>query len=241
MANPILNSSFKPQENILEDELMTVTGSTLKSIFLLSTIILSSGYTWHLAAIGYSDKISILMLMGLIIAFITGLIVVCAKPKISPLLSVIYAISEGLFLGGLSAIYESSYHGIVGKAIFLTFIVTGTMLFLYVTKIIRMSEKLRSFILTATASIALIYLIQIGASFFGRSIPAIFGAGTIGIGFSLFVISIAALNLIADFSIIEEGPKYRLPKVYEWVGAVGLMFTIVWLYLEILRLLSKRD
>ena len=104
-----------------------------------------------------------------------------------------------------------------------------------------MTDKLWSFILTATASIALIYLIQIGASFLGRSIPLIFGSGVYGVGFSLFVIVIAALNLIADFHIIETGANNRLPKVYEWIGAVGFMFSLVWLYLEILRLFAKRN
>ena len=240
MANPILNKSFT-SEGVLEGETMSVTGAVTKSVFLLATIIFSSIYTWSLAASGYMDKMGLLTLAGCIIALITGLVVVWAKPKITPVLSFIYAVCEGLFLGGISAMYEMSYHGIVMKAVFATFTVMGVMLFLYITKIIRMSNKLWSFILTATASIALIYLIQIGASFFGRSIPLIFGSGAYGIGFSLFVIAIAALNLIADFHIIEEGANKRLPKIYEWIGAVGLMFSLVWLYLEILRLLSKRN
>ena len=240
MANPILNKSFA-QEGILDGEVMSIKGAILKSIFLLLTIILSSAYTWKLAIAGYADKMWLLTFGGAIVAFITGLVVVWVKPKISPILSFIYAVGEGLFLGGISVMYEASSHGIVLKAIFATFTVMGVMLFLYMTRLIRMSEKFRAFILTATASIALIYLIQIGASFFGRSIPLIFGSGAVGIGFSLFVIAIAALNLIADFYVIEEGSNNRLPKIYEWVGAVGLMFSLVWLYLELLRLFAKRN
>ncbi|MBR6099254.1 Bax inhibitor-1/YccA family protein [bacterium] len=240
MANPILRNSFD-REGILEGDLMTVNGAVLKSIFLLVTIILSAAYTWQLAITGFVDKMYLLVAVGLIGGTIAGLVTVWFKPRISPILSLIYAVCEGFFLGGISVMYESSYHGIVLKAIFATFAVMAVMLFLYITRLIRMTEKLWAFILTATASIALIYLIQIGASFFGRSIPLIFSSGPYGIGFSLIVIGIAALNLIADFSIIEEGARHGLPKKYEWVGAVGLMFSLVWLYLEILRLFAKRN
>lgn len=220
---------------------MTINGAILKSLFLFITIILSAGYTWQQALAGYMDKVNFLMMGGLIGATISGLAAIWLRPKITPALAVIYAVCEGFALGGISMMFEKVYHGIVLNTIMLTFVVLGAMLLLYITRMIRLTEKLWSVVLTATASVAVIYIIQIVASLFGRSIPAIFTSSGLGIGFSLLVILIAALNLIVDFNIIEDGARNHLPKMYEWIGAIGLMFSLVWLYVEILNLLAKMN
>lgn len=240
MPNPILKNCFD-RDIAIEGDAMTINGAIFKSAFLLLSIIVSAGYTWHLAAAGYMDKFAVLVLAGFVGALISGLIVVFAKPRITPILAIIYAVCEGLCLGGISVAYATSYSGIVIKAIVATFAVMAAMLFLYVSRIIVMTQKLRSVMITATFSIMLIYFIQIAAGFFGRSIPLIFSSGPAGIAFSIFVILVGAINIFADFYIIEEGANNRLPKMYEWIAAVGLMFSLVWVYLEILRLFAKRD
>lgn len=238
MSNPILNKTFE-REGILEGQAMTVTGAMLKSLFLFASIVLSAGYTWSLCLSGFVDKADLLMKIGFAVSLIFGLVAIWVKPKITPILAILYSVGEGFVLGGISYYFESLYHGIVPHAVVITFIVTGTALVLYLTRLIRVTEKLWSIMITATASVAVIYLIQIIATMFGRSIPGIFAASPIGIGFSILVILIAAFNLILDFHVIESGAQNRLPKLYEWIGALGLMFTLVWLYFEILNLLTK--
>ena len=146
---------------------------------------------------------------------------------------------EGLFLGGISAVFNVSYPGIVIQAVLATFATMFSMLGLYRMGVIKCTDKFRSIVFISTISIAVLYLMQWIGSFFHYSIPAIFGTGTIGIGFSILVVGIAALNLILDFDFIEKGSQAMLPKDYEWYGAFGLMVTLVWLYIEILRLLAK--
>ena len=240
MPNPILNRNFE-RECVIDGDVMSINGAVLKSLFLFFTIVLSAGYTWYLALTGFADKVNLLMGGGFIAATISGLVAIWFKPKITPLLAMIYAVCEGFVLGGISVTFEAYYHGIVLSAIMMTFVVLGVMLLLYLTRLIRLTEKLWAVIFTATASIGVIYFIQIVASFFGRSIPQIFTSSGFGIGFSLFVILVAAFNLIVDFSIIEEGSNNRLPKMYEWVGAIGLMFSLVWLYIELLNLFAKMN
>jgi uncharacterized YccA/Bax inhibitor family protein len=177
--------------------------------------------------------------IGGISAFIAGLIAVLVRPKITQILSFIYAIGEGCLLGMLSAVFESYAHGIVVKAVFCTLVTLGVMLALYSMRIIRCTDKFRATVITATASILLIYIIQLVATLFSRSIPVIFTASTGGIVFSLFVIAVAASNFIIDFDSIERGCNSMVPKIYEWVSALGLMFTLVWLYIEFLHLFMK--
>ena len=151
----------------------------------------------------------------------------------------VYAVCEGLFLGGISATMEASYPGIVSQAVVGTFAALFSMLILYRANIIRCDDKFRSVIFIATLSVALIYLIDFIGHFFGYAVPLINTSTNFGLGFSVVVILIAALNLIIDFDFIERGAQNFLPKDYEWYGAFGLMITIVWLYLEILKLLAK--
>ena len=151
----------------------------------------------------------------------------------------IYAALEGLFLGGVSAFAESMYPGIAFQAVILTFGTMFVMLFAYRTGLIKVTEKLKSGIIAATGAIFVIYMINFVMSMFGSSMPMMHDSGLMGIGFSLLVIGIAAMNLLLDFDFIEKNAAQGAPKYMEWFSAFGLMVTLVWLYLEILRLLMK--
>lgn len=236
MSNPILNERFTQTEGVITGQVMTVNGTLDKTFLLFLCAILPAIYTWQQFIAGFTDKAYMLMTVGAIAGFVMAMIVAFTKNKY---LTPVYAMCEGLFLGGISAVFNAEYPGIVIQAVLGTFAAMFSMLGLYRAGIIKCTDKFRSIIFTATISIAVLYLIQWIGSFFHYSIPAIFGAGTIGIGFSIVVVAIAALNLILDFDFIEKGSQAMLPKDYEWYGAFGLMVTLVWLYIEILRLLAK--
>lgn len=238
MSNPILNNNrFSAGESVLTGEPMTIQG-TVNKIFMLFAC-LAAGAAISLYFLFTNPAFAyISMLGGSIIGFILVLIT-CFNIPIAKYTAAPYALCEGLLLGGFSAFFEAAYKGIVLQAILATFMVLFVMLMLYKARIIRFTEKLRAVILTGLLSICGIYLIQFIASFFGRGIPAIFESGPIGILFSLIVIGFAALSLIQDFWFIEESSNRMLPKDYEWFGAMGLMITLVWLYMEILRLFAK--
>ena len=236
MANPILNERFMETEGVINGQVMSVNGTLDKTFLLFLCAAMPAIYTWQQFFAGYTDKAAMLTTVGVIVGFIIALIISFTKNKY---LTPIYAMCEGLFLGGISAMFNAEYPGIVVQAVLGTFAALFSMLGLYRFGIIKCTDKFRSIIFTATVSIAVLYLIQWIGSFFHYSIPALFGSGTIGIGFSVIVVAIAALNLILDFDFIEKGSQAMLPKDYEWFGAFGLMVTLVWLYLEILRLLAK--
>ena len=233
MSNPILNDRFMETEGVVGGQIMTVNGTLDKTFLLFLCALLPAAYTWQLAG---TDQGNMLTMVGAIAGFVIALIVAFTRNKY---LTPVYAVCEGLFLGGISAMFNAAYPGIVIQAVLGTFAAMFTMLGLYRIGAIKCTDKFRSVIFTATISIAVLYLIQWIGSFFHYSIPAIFGAGTIGIGFSVLVVAIAAPNLILDFDFIEKGSQAMLPKDYEWYGAFGLMVTLVWLYIEILRLLAK--
>lgn len=239
MANPILSNNFNVDERVYEGEPMTISGSINKTLTLLALAVVAAGYTWWLLASGFTDKASIFCIGGAIVGFILALIISFTGGKTAPVLAPVYALCEGFFLGGISAFFEAAQSGIVVQAIAGTFAVLFSMLLLYRAKVIQCTEKFRAVIFTATLSIGLIYLIDIVASFFGRGIPQIFTSSTVGILFSIAVVLIAAFNFIMDFEFIKRGAETLMPKEYEWFGAFGLMVTLVWLYLEILRLLLK--
>ncbi len=238
MANPVFNDNLVEQTHILEGEPMTINGAINKTFILFACLIVSACYTWYLAFNGFTDKAQMLTFGGAIVGLILALVIVFSR-KAMHILAPIYAIAEGFFIGGVSAVYAAAYAGIVINAVIATFAALGSMLILYRTGLIKCTDKFRSVIFTATLSIAIVYLIQIIASLFGRGIPQVFTSSAIGIGFSLVVVAIAALNLIIDFDFIERGSQGMLEKKYEWYGAFGLMVTLIWLYLEILRLLAK--
>lgn len=239
MANPIFSNNFRAEERILEGQPMTIGGSINKTLTLLALVVISAAYNWWLIASGFMDKASMLCVGGAIAGFILALVIIFSKGKLAPLLAPVYALCEGLFVGGISAFFEASYSGIVVQAVAGTFAAMLSMLLLYRARVIKCTSKFRAVIFTATMSIGIIYLIQIIASMFGRGIPQIFTSSPIGIGFSILVILIASFNFIIDFEFIERGSENLLPKHYEWYGAFSLMVTLIWLYLEMLRLLAK--
>jgi len=161
------------------------------------------------------------------------------RPRSAGITAPVYALLEGLFLGGISAVMESSYPGIVFQAVLLTLGTMASMLVLYRSGFIRVTAKFRLGVMAATGGIAMIYFLTIILSLFGIRLPFIHEGGLFGIGFSLFVVGIAALNLVLDFDFIEQGARRGLPKYMEWYSAFGLLVTLVWLYIEILRLLAK--
>lgn len=236
MSNPILNDNFVEQERVLQGEPMTVNGTIQITAFLGLLLVAAAAFTWSRFSVGYTDMAIMLTGIGAIVGFIVGLIISFARVKF---LVPVYAVCEGLFLGGISASFEASYPGIVSQAVAGTFAALFAMLILYRMNIIKCNDKFRSVIFISTLSIAAVYLINFIGSFFNLHVPLINSNSNAGLAISAVICVIAALNLIIDFDFIERGAQRMLPKDYEWFGAFGLMVTIVWLYLEILRLLAK--
>ncbi|MGH9598291.1 MAG: Bax inhibitor-1/YccA family protein [Terracidiphilus sp.] len=218
---------------------MTLSGTVNKTAILLLCTVATAAWTWHLFFESHSMAAAgPLMTLGFIGGFIFALITVFKK-QWSPVCAPIYALLEGLALGGISAMFDQQYHGIAMEAVGLTFATLFAMLFLYQTHIIKVTRKFMFGVVAATGGIMFFYVAEWILSYFGIHFGAINGNGAIGIGFSLLVVGIAALNLVLDFAFIEQGVNYGAPKYMEWYGAFGIMVTLVWLYLEMLRLLSK--
>lgn len=238
MSNPILNENrFNEQERILEGLPMTVNGTIQVTAFLGLLLVCAATFVWSKMSAGYTDLAMMLTGGGFIVGFILALIITFTRNK---LLIPIYAVCEGCALGGTSAIFESQFPGIVIQAVAGTFAALFAMLILYKLNIITATDKFRSVIFISTASIAGIYIIDmLGRWLLHMSVPLINSASPAGIAVSVVIVVIAALNLIIDFDFIEKGEQMMLPKDYEWYGAFGLMLTLVWLYFEILKLLSK--
>jgi len=238
MPNPILNeNNFSSQERVYEGSPMTINGTIQVSLFLGLLLVCAASFVFSRYSSGYTDLAMMLMGGGIILGFILALIISFTKNKY---LIPIYAACEGCALGGISAIFETQFPGIVIQAVAGTFAALFSMLIFYRTGIIRATEKFRSVIFITTASIAAIYLVDIiGRFFFHLHVPLVNSASPAGILISVVITAVAALNLIIDFDFIERGEQMMLPKDYEWYGAFGLMVTLVWLYLEILKLLSK--
>ena len=237
MANPVLNDNrFNEQERILEGMPMTVNGTIQVTLFLGLLLVCSATFVWSRMGAGYTDLGMMLTGGGFIVGFILALVILFTRNKY---LVPVYAVCEGCFLGGVSSIMEVQLPGIVLQAVAGTFAALFSMLVLYRLKVIRATEQFRSIIFISTASIAAVYLVDLIGSFFGLHVPLINSASPLGIVVSLIIIVVAANNLILDFDFIESGEKMMLPKDYEWYGAFGLMLTLVWLYMEILRFLTK--
>ena len=215
---------------------MTVSGTINKSFLLLLLLVASSAITWNMTNNGQNPMIFIGG--GAIMGFILVLIATF-KPQYSGYLAPGYAIFEGLFIGGISAIFELRYPGIVIQAIAATFVTFLVCLGLYKFKVVKVTEKFRSVVIGATMAIAAYYLLSWIASFFITFEAIHQGNSPLSIGVSVFVIVIASLNLFLDFDQIDKGAESKMPKYMEWYGAMGLMITLVWLYIEFLRLLSK--
>ena len=239
MSNPVLNDNFYSQERVLDAQPMTISGTVNKILVLLACVFAGAIYNWSLLLSGHVDQASAIGIVGAIVAFITSLVIIFTREKTARYLSPVYAIAEGVFLGSISAYFDAAWRGIAIQAIAGTFIVLLVMLSLYRSNLIKFSERFYAVLMTSLLSVMAIYIIQFVASLFGRGIPGIFESGLVGIVFSLIVVGIAAMSLIQDFWFIEEGAKNLLPKDMEWYAAFGLMLTLVWLYVEILRLLAK--
>jgi uncharacterized YccA/Bax inhibitor family protein len=218
---------------------MTLSGTVHKTGVLLVCAIASAAWTWHsfLQSHDMADVMP-LMLVGLIGGFIFSMVTIFKK-EWSPVTAPIYALLEGLVLGGLSAVFDLKYPGIGIQAVSLTFGTLFVLLIAYSSGMIKVTQKFRLGIIAATGGIFLFYMLEMVLGFFGIQFTSINGSGIVGIGFSLIVVAVAALNLVLDFDFIEQGVQVGAPKYMEWYGAFGIMVTLVWLYLEILRLLAK--
>ena len=219
---------------------MTLSGTVNKTGILLILTFASAAYTWfqYLAA-GTPAAVGGWMAIGGIGGFICAMVTIFKK-EWSPVSAPIYALLEGLLLGGISAMFDVRYPGIAIQAVGLTFGTLFALLFAYKSGMIRVTQKFALGVAAATGGIMLFYVAQMLLGFFHiHFMSSVYGSGVIGIGFSLFVVAIAALNLVLDFDFIERGVNYGAPKYMEWYGAFGIMVTLIWLYLEMLRLLAK--
>jgi uncharacterized YccA/Bax inhibitor family protein len=214
------------------NETMTVSGTINKSFLMLILLIASAAVTWSM-----TNPI-VFAIGGAIVGFILVLIA-AFKPQYSGFLAPGYAIFEGLFIGGISSIFEVMYPGIVIQAVSCTFVTFMVCFGLYKYEIVKVTERFKSVVIASTLAIATYYLISWLLSMFTSFQPVHHGNSMFSIGISAFVIVIAALNLFLDFDQIEKGVQQKMPKYMEWYGAMGLMITLVWLYIEFLRLLSK--
>ena len=237
-SNPALNEkAFKGQ--VAFGEAMTLQGTVNKTGLLLLFVVATAAWTWGLSHSQAPEAAIPWMMGGILGGFIVALVTVF-KPSWAPLTAPLYALLEGLALGGISAMFEKSYPGVAMQAIGLTFGTLFVMLLAYKTGIVRATQGFKIGVIAATGGIAVFYLVEmVLGGLFHINVPAINGSGPWGIAFSLFVVIIAALNLVLDFDLIETGVQMGAPKYMEWYGAFGLMVTLIWLYLEILRLLAK--
>ena len=237
-GNPALNDNVFQGANWADTnaQTMTLNGVVLKTGILLVVLSATAIFTWQQFFEG--ANVTPYMIGGLIGGAVLAMITIF-KPTTAPWTSPLYAACEGLALGGISASFEARYPGIAIQAVGLTFGTLAALLATYSTGLIKPSENFKLGIVAATGGIALVYLVSIVLGMFGTQIPFIHGSGPIGIGFSLFVVVLASLNLVLDFDFIEEGVRNAAPKYMEWYAAFGLLLTLVWLYIEILRLVSK--
>ena len=231
-GNPVLNKSTF-LSNHVQSEKMTINGTVNKTLISLILLITAGYYCF--------TSISPIITIGGAIGGLIVAIITIFKKEWAPITVPIYALLEGCFLGGISYMYNTMYEGIVSNAIFLTIGILLSLLFAYKSGWIKPTENFKLGIAAATGGIFIVYLVNMVMSFFGSQmgIMDINNSSMFSIGFSLFVVGIASLNLVLDFDFIEEGAEKGAPKYMEWYGAFGLLVTLIWLYLEILRLLAK--
>ncbi len=232
-SNPVFKSdNFKTVlDNYSLEQPMTLQGAINKSILLGLLVVATS-------AISFLNPSMLFLAGGAIGGFICVLIA-SFKPQTAPWTAPLYAVLEGLALGTISAMYAAQFHGIVLNAVLGTFGVFFAMLFIYKSGLVKVTDKFRAGVMMATFAIFFVYMISIVLSFFGIHIPMMHEGSTLGIVFSIGVIAVATMNLLLDFDNIERGVRNNSPAYMEWMSALGLLVTLVWLYLEILRLLSK--
>ncbi|MGC2298401.1 MAG: Bax inhibitor-1/YccA family protein [Acidobacteriaceae bacterium] len=238
-SNPALNDKvFRGIPGAL-GETMTLEGTVNKTGILLLCAVATAAWTWHLAMNPETLPLDYMLLLvglfgGLIFALVTTF-----KKTWAPVTAPIYALLEGLVLGGLSATLEQRYPGIAIESVCLTFGTMFVLLLAYRSGMIKVTQKFRLGVIAATGAIFLFYMVELLLGFFGIRFASVNGSGLLGIGISLVIVCVAALNLVLDFDFIEGGVAAGAPKYMEWYGAFGLMVTLVWLYLEMLRLMAK--
>jgi uncharacterized YccA/Bax inhibitor family protein len=238
-SNPALNDKmFRGVPGAL-GETMTLEGTVNKTGILLLCAVATAAWTWHLAMNPETLPLDYMLLLvglfgGLIFALVTTF-----KKTWAPVTAPIYALLEGLVLGGLSATLEMRYPGIAIESVCLTFGTMFVLLLAYRSGMIKVTQKFRLGVIAATGAIFLFYMVELLLGFFGIRFASVNGSGLLGIGISLVIVCVAALNLVLDFDFIEGGVAAGAPKYMEWYGAFGLMVTLVWLYLEMLRLMAK--
>ena len=235
-ANPALNAKTFTDRGLASERAMTINGTVQKTGVLLLLVVCAAAYTWRVAASGASAGGWIAG--GAIGGFIVALVTIFKKSW-APVTAPVYAVLEGLFLGAISAMFEAQFKGIVLSAVGGTLGTLFCLLLAYQSGLIRATENFKLGVFAATGGICLIYLVSFVLGLFGVRIPFIHESGWIGIGFSVFVVIIAALNLVLDFDFIEQGAAQGAPRYMEWYAAFGLMVTLIWLYIEMLRLLAK--
>ena len=239
-SNPALNNqTFSSLPRAFDStEAMTIQGTVNRTGILLFITVLTAMWTWNQFGSGRAEAVMPWLIGAGIGGFVVALVTVWKK-QWAMITAPIYCALQGVLLGAISSVFETMYPGIVFQAVTLTFGTAFALLLAYRSGVIRATENFKLGIFAATGGIALIYLAGFVLGMFGTRIPYIHESGLIGIGFSLFVVVIAALNLVLDFDFIEKGSESGAPKFMEWYAAFGLMVTLIWLYLEILRLLTK--
>jgi len=246
-SNPVLSSksfggfashasSEAPRQGVRE-EAMTIAGTVNKAAILLAVVVVAGFAPWRLVQTDPAAALNLLWL-GLVGGLVTALAIIFKKPWAGPLAPV-YAACEGLALGALSTVFERAYPGIVFQAVALTIGTLATMLVIYRTGAIKATENFKRGVIAATGAIALVYLATFVLRLFGIPVTFMHSAGPIGIAISMVIVVVAALNLVLDFDLVERGAAGGAPKYMEWYAAFGLLVTLVWLYLEILRLLGR--
>jgi uncharacterized YccA/Bax inhibitor family protein len=242
-ANPALSDSVFTSSTHPTALKMTIQGTVNKSLTLIVLVIGTAFMTWQSAypdgwSVDSSPVIPSWYIPAMIAALITAIVIIFKK-EWSPLLAPVYAVLEGAALGALSAIFEQRFPGIVLQAVLCTFGTFAALLFAYKSRLIRATENFKLGVFAATGGIAIVYMIDMALMFFGHRVPLIHENGPLGIAVSVGITVVAALNLVLDFDFIENGAERGAPKFMEWYAAFGLILTLIWLYLEILRLLSK--
>lgn len=240
-SNPaLITNPFSGFGLVSESNSMTVRGTVNKTLVLLLLVFLPAAWVWRQFFIGGQNVAAIetWMMVGLIGGFILSLVTIFKK-NLASMTAPLYAVAEGLFLGGISAIFEKSYPGIVTQAVSLSIATLLMMLVAYQSGWVRPTERFKWGVVAATGAIALVYFVSLILGFFHVNVPFITGSSLFSILFSVFVVGIAALNFVLDFDFIEQGSRGGVPKYMEWYGAFALMVTLIWLYIEILRLLAK--
>jgi uncharacterized YccA/Bax inhibitor family protein len=242
-TNPALGNKVLEQlgrtGQLQAGEAMTVEGAINKTAFLLFLVAVPAAWIWNEVFRAQSVETAIpWMVGGLVGGFIAAMVTIFKKDW-APVTAPIYAVLEGLAIGGLSAVFEMQYRGLVIQAVALTFATLVCMLVAYRSGLIKVTDRFRMIVVAATGAIALVYLVTMVLSFFHITVPFVFGGGTAGIVISLVIVGVAALNLVLDFDFVQQGAEAGVPKYVEWYAAFGLMVTLIWLYLEILRLLGQ--